>query len=44
MLPVSAARPVQITVQKGADTVQMTDAGSGGCNGCHDTSFRIHLP
>jgi hypothetical protein len=38
------AFPVQITIHKGADTVHMTDAGSGGCNGCHDSGFRIHLP
>ncbi len=41
----SLAFPLQsVTVSKGADTAEMTGVGSGGCNGCHDTSFRVHLP
>lgn len=39
------AYPLQsVTVHKGADTMQMIDVASGGCNGCHDGSFRVHLP
>ena len=34
----------QVTVSKGADTAQMTGVGAGSCNGCHDSTFRIHLP
>jgi hypothetical protein len=33
-----------VTVQKGADAVEMTDVARGGCNGCHDGSMRIHVP
>ena len=37
--------PLQsVTVTKGADAAQMTGVGAGGCNGCHDSTFRIHLP
>jgi hypothetical protein len=34
----------RVTITKGADSVQMNDVDAGGCNGCHDSSFRIHLP
>jgi hypothetical protein len=33
-----------VTIAKGGGSVQMTNVGAGGCNGCHDTGFRIHLP
>jgi hypothetical protein len=37
--------PLQrVTVAKGAASVVMTGVGSGACNGCHDASFRVHLP
>jgi len=37
--------PLQrVTIDKGADTVEMLDVASGHCNDCHDARFRIHLP
>lgn len=37
--------PADITITQGSNTVQMTAAPSGACNGCHTlTSGRIHIP
>lgn len=39
------AFPLQrVTLGKGGDSALMTDVVGGGCNGCHDGGFRIHLP
>jgi hypothetical protein len=37
--------PATIEVSKCPDTVAMTDTiKAGGCNSCHNSSMRIHLP
>jgi len=39
------AYPLQrVTIDKGADLVEMLDVPSGHCNDCHASGDRIHLP
>ena len=39
------AFPISVSVSKCPDTVNMNvQVNSGDCNGCHDSSMRIHLP
>ncbi|MDD5309083.1 MAG: hypothetical protein PHU25_17360 [Deltaproteobacteria bacterium] len=36
--------PVDVTISKGGDTVEMTAAGNGDCNSCHGDGNAVHLP